>query len=81
MITYSNEADVVKHHENAQRLYNATEQDCYISDMETIPNYSIDYRDGFRTRYLLNAFTYKGWKVIKMHSGCFASKPQFETLS
>jgi hypothetical protein len=74
MISMDDSATVINRHAYNLRLFNATEQDCWIERMEQISNDP----HHFLTRFQLHCSTYLGWKVYMLHTGCFAIIPDLE---
>lgn len=73
------EAVLIAHKRNLC-LRDATNEDCWIVGLEAIPDYSLEYEQGFRSRYQLHWKNYVGWKVYMLHTGCFAFDPKYEVV-
>lgn len=58
--------------------YPATDSDVAIRNVETIPEWDLAYRDGFRFRYTMEWTTYVGWKVYMLATGILAWDSRFE---
>lgn len=71
-----NAATVQRNHKWNMAHYHATDADCIISDVRERPRW--DGKHGIEVQYKVTWFTYLGWKVANLHTGCFASIPAEE---
>ena len=73
----SMEADVEtirRRHAEHLAYYGATGADCQLVDLEPAKT----WEKGVKCHWRLNINSYLGWKVYMLHTGCFASNPEYE---
>lgn len=63
-----------RRHAEHLAYYGATEADCELVDLQPPPA----WEKGVKSHFRLNINSYLGWKVYMLHTGCFASKPEYE---
>jgi hypothetical protein len=73
MGSFDDAGTIAKRHAEHMSHFEATEQDCKLLDLQPAPSW-----DKLKCHYKLEFYTYKGWKVYMLHTGCFASIPQYE---
>jgi hypothetical protein len=78
MISGESEQTIRQRHAEYLARFDSLEADCLLLNLESIAPSDPDHKRGYRTRYRLEAHTYEGWKVLKLHSGCFAMIPALE---
>lgn len=76
MISRDNADTVSKRHSEHLTYYGATSADCEMMNVSPVPSWDRHFVGG--CRYTLRINTYLGWKVYMLHTGCFASKPEYE---
>ena len=78
MVSRDDSATILRRHADHLRFYNATDADCSITNIEPTKPWDKVFPDGTEYRLLINS--YLGWKVYMLHTGCYASKPEYETV-
>ena len=74
MVSYDGDVDAIrKRHAEHLKYYGATDADCELINLRPAPHW-----DKAKTHYQLRISTYLGWKVYMLHTGCFASIPEYE---
>lgn len=75
MCSYDPPEVIRRRHAEHLAYRDATDADCELVDLEPAPAWD---RSGIKSHYRLNVYTYRGWKVYMLHTGCFAVIPEFE---
>lgn len=65
--------DIPDIHQRHLNYYKATSDDCELLNVTASPPW-----DAAHCHYQLHVKTYLGWKVYMLHTGCFASIPEYE---
>jgi hypothetical protein len=74
MVSYVYSAEQIHSiHEKHLEFYYADSSDCELIQVKT-PSYF----EKAKCEYTLKINTYRGWKVYNLHTGCFASIPEYE---
>lgn len=77
MISYDSDCEGInKKLEDYMKYYQATINDCEITNLKEVPSWHVP--KGAKSQFRIFAHTYKGWKVMKMFSGCLASILKYE---
>lgn len=69
--SHSDKETIISRHKSYLKMYNGDSKDCEVCDLEDVAVSHL----GYKTTYLLKVRSYIGWKVYKLHTGCFAYLP------
>jgi hypothetical protein len=78
MISRAKPEEIPRLHADNLRLTGATEADCRIVGLEATSTW--EQKQGLYSRYELHWVSYPGWRAYMMHTGAFASMPEYEKV-
>ncbi len=78
MVSFDDKLTIQRRHEEHCTYRGATSQDIIIRDVEDLPSWDVGRRQGLKTQYTIEFFTYLGWKTYMLHTGIIASDPKHE---